>query len=129
MTLCERHWQALREAIEERGMSALITSDADTLGKRVMQGIKSGHESVASFDPLMTGFMLIMGNTIELLGVEALMIDDDTKEGPCAICLLVDLHEKACSDPNCEADYETWVDKAAEGAADTWAQLKAGEAA
>ena len=79
MNFCDDHWLRLRSAIDERGMSSLVSDSTAELARRVAREADTG-PSIDSFDPLMGAHMAICAN--------ALRIAEETNGSPAAAYLL-----------------------------------------
>lgn len=51
MKICTPHWQLCREAVEQNGLSSLISKDGDELAERLAASMEDPQE-VTNFDPL-----------------------------------------------------------------------------
>ncbi len=138
MQFCPSHWDALKKAIDNAGLSTLIAVD----GKRAMQNLASEATeglTVDNFDPLMAAHNAILANAMDLAKERyhadplGMMFDDPAHpERACPICYLNSLHahhDEHCTQPNC--DYPrgyTWdeyfITHAVEGAAEQWRELR-----
>lgn len=68
MKMCDKHWAALRQAIEARGLTHLIQS-AETNLDNAAQVIEGADEAELPYDPLMSCWWMISGQAIKLGGV------------------------------------------------------------
>lgn len=100
MKLCQNHWNALKEAIENRGLAPLVSKAATA--QRMMENMK-GDTTKENYNPLMAANFAIWSNGLQAFGLSLLATDNI-----CPLCLL-DLHAKDCHDPNCK-NKETSVD-------------------
>lgn len=82
MKCCERHWQALIEAVEAREMSHLICENGKQ-AEEMWQKHQDGEE--CSTDPLLTCFLMISIEAIKQGGPEMLLPDEKGNE-KCPIC-------------------------------------------
>jgi len=76
MKFCIEHWNGLRKAIDDHGMSHLISKNGEIAGERMEIEMK-GNESVESFDPLLRAHFAIINNALNMGG-----LNDDY----CPIC-------------------------------------------
>jgi hypothetical protein len=121
------HWNRLRAAIADRGLSALVSETGQAAVANLKSEIVDG-PSIDNFDPLMGAHNAILGNAIQITGPVLLMASGDDE--PCPLCYLNESlakhHAEGCTTPGCLADtlppghYDDWIDKAADGAAEEW---------
>ena len=116
MKFCQDHWDRLRAAIDERGLSDLVAKG----GERAVINLKSELEdgpSIVNFDPLMGAHWAIVNNAMNVLGL-AVMAPAENGDGQCPLCLLNAWHEDVCADPACTLPkvngYDGWIDRAAD---------------
>lgn len=100
MKFCEDHWTKLRTAIDERGMTKLVSKSGEEAARRTTEG---------GFDPLMGAHNSIVSNALERAGLELMNANPDGSER-CPMCFLGSHCE------NCAVIVETWIGKAADGA-------------
>lgn len=123
MRFCSDHWQALRKAVADQGLSGLVSNDG-TVAASVFAHALSGEDSLATFDPLMYAHFDIISHATEMSGGAVLA------EPGCPICACADWHEKTCIGPErgcrlTRADFNGWVDIAAEHAKEHYDELSA----
>ena len=95
MKICDAHWQDLKKAIDDRGLTRFIAKDGEAAAKAMASQIQGGDEK-ESYDPLMGANFAIWGNALEVWGPGMM------QEGaPCPLCLL-DKHAKECAEPDCQ---------------------------
>ena len=102
MRWCQKHWDALRQAIDARGLSHLIAKD----GKTAMESMRRELEGVADdsdFDPLMGAWNRVNARIIEIRGLMYMM--PDAPHNGCPLC------EPDATNPN-------WAENWIEGVAD-----------
>ena len=132
MQFCERHWQALKQRIDDRCLSHLISKDGAT-----------GEKAPANtFDPLMNAYWAICTNAMMLVDkmtppgqsvapyllspapedpVDVKVYGED-KAGrtwpKCPLCYLNQVHEFTCRETNCQLErvngYDRFLDLAAD---------------
>lgn len=86
MNLCQQHWNGLRQAIDDRGLSHLVSRDGEELVRRITQPEPETAEA-AGFDPLMGAYMAILTNALEHGGSYLLANNEASTDGHyCAIC-------------------------------------------
>lgn len=68
MKFCQLHWDELKAAIDERGLSHLIAKDGRGAVNRVVAEIE-GTATDASYDPLMAAYWMITGRALEMGGL------------------------------------------------------------
>lgn len=124
MKMCKDHWERLKQAIDDRGLSGFISSDGGAAVKSMVSQADEGI-TVDNFDPLMGAHNAILMTTIEVVGL-AVMATDGPDDGHwCPLCYLNQAHEKSCTDPACVLDKENGYDLLIDKAADD--QLKISE--
>jgi hypothetical protein len=121
LSLCENHWQRLKQAIDDRGLSHLVAKNGQEAARRTAASTVENVPSVANFDPLMSSYLMIIHHSIEASGLEVLQVPED--ESRCAICFLKEEHKKTCQNPNCGQDFDKWIDYAADGAKQDYERL------
>lgn len=87
MKMCQKHWDALRQGVHERGMGHLIPGS----GQDAVDRIKKEQQGEAvPPDPLMEAHNMILSRSIELLGMYILTMKEGTEasnEGHyCPLC-------------------------------------------
>ncbi len=85
MNWCQPHWDVLRKAVEDRGLSHLIAKDDETALKNTMDNLE-GDEEV--FDPLMGSYCRI--NNQMLVDLKDMGQADLQTIMRCPLCLLVE---------------------------------------
>jgi hypothetical protein len=85
MRICKEHWEALRAAIENKGMSHLVKS-----GQEIFDSAKNEltGEGPTTFDPLFMANNMIVGNAIKSGGLYLLgETEDGSNDGHyCPLC-------------------------------------------
>lgn len=105
MKFCRPHWEELKKAVDERGLTPFIASSGAEAVKR-MTG-----ES-AKFEPLMYAHNAIVSNAMGVAGLVLMENNDDGSER-CPICFLV----AACQcGKGADCPFNTWITKAADDA-------------
>ncbi len=105
MKFCIPHWNALRKAIESRGLSHLVAKTGEDAAKRLTAEVK-GTATDRTFDPLMSAHNMIVGRAIEMGGIYLL-----TGEY-CPICEAV---KHKPEDVTVEVVEAHWIDGPADG--------------
>lgn len=68
MKFCQPHWDALRAAVESRGLGHLIAANGrDALARTVAE--LEGRDEPDDFDPLMSAHWMIAGRATDVLGL------------------------------------------------------------
>lgn len=119
MQICERHWAALRQAIDDRGLTSLVAKNGEVAQRQTMEQLRSGGVIEAgNFDPLMMAHWLVINNTLVYMqnagfpnerilylftdGPEAPVTDKpgyESRTWPrCPLCHLNLAHETSCGD-------------------------------
>lgn len=139
MQICEAHWVAMRQAIEDRGLSSLVAKDGRTAIGQLEQQLQQGADSRETFDPLMSVHWVCVNNAMRFLdgaGMNPLYLLGGGPEDPvegyagyegrtwprCPICYLNLAHEVSCRHEKCELDkergYDWMIERAASDALD-----------
>jgi hypothetical protein len=108
MKMCLDHWNKLRAAIDAHGLTPLVSQGGKSAVMKMVDALKHG-PNIHNFDPLMSAHNQIVAHAVEVGGIEMLQIEG------CPICFLQTEHDKYCETPNCEQDFEKWIDYAADG--------------
>lgn len=138
MKFCQKHWGALRQAIQSRGLGDFVAGSGEEALGMTVRDLKGGPATVKSqYDPLMGAHNMIVHNAMSLMqkiGVDPLslfMSDPEHPEFECPICSLnwhSLNHDRICTDPTCLKErglqYDDWIEKAAQGSADYLETLK-----
>lgn len=81
MQFCTTHWQALRQAVECRGMSHLVAKD----GAAAIQDVAAqfnGTDTLANWDPLMAAHWAIGNRVLQAVGLRLIV------ERECPLCVV-----------------------------------------
>lgn len=132
MRMCQLHWDKLKAAIDERGMSHLIAQGGEQAARNLTSEIQQG-PSIQTFDPLMAAHNAIWANAMSSPVGMALMFNGPGGEERCPICFTRDEHAKAHAAgadhlTECtltDAWFESWVELAADGSAQQYQRLLA----
>lgn len=103
MKICPTHWKGLRQAIDQRGLTLLVSSDGAELAQRQADELTQ-RRSAKSFDPLANANWAILNNALEA-GGDYLLGTDGKGEPDCPLC------ELAANSPT---DPQDWIDAAAQ---------------
>lgn len=74
MQMCQAHWDALRKAIDDRGLTPLVAKS----GEAAMESIKreiEGESDKSDFDPLMGAHWAISGQYLKDVGLAGMSGD------------------------------------------------------
>lgn len=107
MEFCAKHWDGLRQAVDEQGLSHLVSANPVVA---VVRGMAEASDDPEMFDPLMFAMWNLLSNGSKIINRPLLLIDG------CPICYLLDEHERTCDgDPRCRTveEVESWTGKAA----------------
>lgn len=123
MQFCQDHWDRLRAAIDERGLSHLIAPSGAIAARNMGDELENG-PSEANYDPLMGAMFAILNNASQLIGDAGgsplyLMAGSEAPEDPvegygprhrgrtwprCPLCYINLAHELTCKDKRCQLD-------------------------
>lgn len=138
MQFCEDHWARLRNEIDKRGLTSLVSEDGEKAATKLVREIEEG-SSVDNFDPLMYAHNAIFANVLKTLGQNGLYLLGTGPEDPvegygevyegrtwprCPLCYIGLAHEVSCTEPTCrlpKVDGYAWMlERAAEDAVNKW---------
>ena len=109
MQFCNQHWDALRAAIDTRGLSALIAESGEKAVSNLSSEMNDG-PTIDNFDPLMSAHWAIINNLANV-DPHILFIND------CPLCFANRIHAKKCVVPDCTSGtthFDSWIDRAAD---------------
>lgn len=118
MKFCMPHWDAIRAAIKDRGLYALVPDSGEKAMTSMASQMQDG-PSIDNFDPLMGAHWAIVGN-LATNHPQILVIDG------CPLCYANTNHALGCTDPTCttrDAYYDGWIGKAADDQVAYWKEL------
>ena len=110
MKMCQHHWDMLRKAINERGLSSFVSKS----GEVAVESLKEN-----KFEPLLGAHNAITMNTLSTVGLSIMAPNEDGTE-TCPICFLMSC---PCDDPECSKKYEGWINRAADDQVDIAREL------
>lgn len=105
MKFCKDHWSKLQTAINERGLSDLVSGSGEELQRRMKIEMEAKKTTKESFDPLMTAHNMIVKNALQAGGVY--MLNGD-------FCPLCELNKNA---EEMKETADDWIRKSADGVA------------
>lgn len=125
-SICQKHWNMLREKIDTAGLGEWVAKDGSMAAQQMADQVGRGLE-VGNWDPLMSAWYMITGNAMEMAGPN--LLNMDPKFDSCVICFLNSQRTEdgrcPCPDPNCKGkepgsvpDFEGWLDNAVQGQLD-----------
>ena len=138
MKFCSTHWTALREAVEDSGLSVLIAEGGEATVKNLASEFKDGR-TIDNFDPLMGAHNAIWSMAMEIVKERytqnpLMMMADDVEhpEWACPICALNWCHaehDRLCTQEKCDWPKEyDWTDEMITGSVnhmlDEWKALR-----
>lgn len=82
MQACKEHWEQLKKAIEEKGLSNLVSKDGKQVVERIKKELNNEH-TIA--DPLLNAWMAIVNNALGAGGVYLLQKDEEGNHY-CPLC-------------------------------------------
>ncbi len=112
MRFCQKHWEALKSAIAERGLDGLCAKSVDEIARKQFEELKSGAVKASTFDPLMGAHNAIVSRAIEIVGLGLLIPAEDGVE-KCPLCHLQAGHDATCTEVGCTHSFEPWIGFAA----------------
>lgn len=109
MNVCQPHWDELRGAIDDRGLSHLVAKDG-VAAARNLEAQLQGTDAEENYDPLMSAYWAIMANSLKCWGLGALADDFG-----CPLCAL-DRHAAECAEEGCARNTGAdWIRFASDG--------------
>jgi hypothetical protein len=134
MQFCQKHWDALKQAILTRGMGDYVSATGKEIFDREVANLEKP-VSLETFDPLMAAHWMIAGNAmgeLKRMGANPLLLMVHEPGSPCCpICLLNGIaedHEANCRNAGCKWPighrYDNWIDKAADEAKEILSSLQ-----
>lgn len=84
MRMCQFHWDQLRAAVDERGMSGLIAGDGHKAAEAMDREL-AGASEASDFDPLMAANWAIFSRALKMGGLY-LMTEDESCNEYCPLC-------------------------------------------
>lgn len=139
MKFCQSHWEKLRAAIDQRGLTAFVAKDGTVAVAQMAKQVEENRSGKDTFDPLMSAHWSVSGNVFDMLGRAGmnplyLMCGDEEEVvdatlypaykgrrwSRCPLCYINLAHELSCTDQACkldrEAGYDWMIDRAADDA-------------
>ena len=140
MKFCEPHWVSLKDALDDRGLSGLISESGDAAATKMRRQLE-GEDSIDSYEPLLEAHGAIAGNAMDVVqsaGGDPMYLMTDGPEDPidghkgqtwprCPICYVNKAHEINCKgdcDLPLKTGYDYMIDKAADDALTHWEALR-----
>ncbi len=99
MQICDKHWQDIRTALDNLGLTPLIASSGEELEGRLNAMIAGGSVDIKTYDPLMVANMAISKQALEQGGLYMLGAKEDGTDY-CPLCELA-----AHTDPDAPAEW------------------------
>ena len=138
MMFCMSHWEALRTALEDRGLTVFSESGREAMTKIMRQ--TQGEDTIDTFEPLMEAHNIILANVMEAIsrgGGNPLYLFDTDPEPPiegregqtwsrCPVCYVNLAHEiscKGCDLPQ-KNGFDWMINRAADNTLEHWEALK-----
>lgn len=97
MKICQTHWDQLRQALDERGLSHLVAKSSEDAHAALVEQLQ-GDAKPSGYDPLMTANFAIFSAFLEDAGIAGLSVD-------CPLCVVAEAQPgldqewiKGCSD-------------------------------
>ena len=85
MKFCIPHWDLLKDKIKEIGLYDLVPTSGKEAVEKTIKSMEN--PSLENFDPLMTAHNMILGNAMEIAGLEVL-VDNEGGTERCPLCFL-----------------------------------------
>lgn len=88
MRMCQRHWDALRAAIDARGLGRFVAANGRDATAR-MKAELEGTAEPDDFEPLLGAHNLILARALESLGLYVMRPAEAGGAEPCPACDLI----------------------------------------
>lgn len=85
MRFCQPHWDALRTAIEKRGMGSFIARSGEEAMAHTVREI-DGETTVIDFEPLMSAHWALVNLAGSIMGPLHCMVSNDDGSHRCPVC-------------------------------------------
>lgn len=85
MRICQKHWDALRAALDARGIGHLGAKTDDDARRAIVTELE-GRRDENDFDPLMSANWMIFSKALELGGLAAMGLNEHGEQY-CPVCL------------------------------------------
>lgn len=94
MKICADHWQMMRKAIDDRGMTGLVNQSGEAMLESQVAEIE-GRATDKDFDPLMSMFWHWMNNALRSGGLWVMGEDPSGKNDGqyCPVCLFAEFQD------------------------------------
>jgi hypothetical protein len=106
MKMCQTHWDAMRKAVDDRGMSDRIAPNGEEACKRIVEEVE-GTAGPVTFDPLSSMNYAIWAEVLRVGGLYLMGAKPDGQE----YCPLCEVEEGAG-----EGSAQNWINGAADEA-------------
>lgn len=90
MQFCKPHWEALRAAIEKRGLNQFIAENGKQAMEHVVRELK-GEDTVVDFEPLMGSHNMLLNAAMHYYNPLFVMGMNEDGSHRCPVCLLASL--------------------------------------
>jgi hypothetical protein len=128
MRFCTSHWEALRQAIDARGLSSLVAETGEQAARNLASETSAGG-TIDNFDPLMGAHNAIVARAMneirDLYQQNPMMLFADETAHPewaCPVCALAWCHaehNQLCTQDGCNFPKEfDWAAELIDGSAD-----------
>jgi hypothetical protein len=88
MNFCQKHWDELKVAINNRGLMKFVAVSGPQLAEHVVRDL-DGTNTVIDFEPLLGSSICVHRLASNIGGLMAVMTPDaDTGRPPCPVCFL-----------------------------------------
>lgn len=98
MKICDKHWAAMRKAVDDRGMTSLVKSGKENF-ETIIKELDGEKKLPNEYDPLMGMYWMVTNRALAKGGLYLLTQKEDGSEY-CPVCEAM-LHPCTCGDPDC----------------------------
>lgn len=75
MKFCDNHWESLKDAIEIRSLSHLVSKNEEDAAARIQKELDGKH-SLDNYDPLLNAYWMLMQKAVEMGGIYMMSNDN-----------------------------------------------------
>lgn len=83
MKCCDKHWQMIRTALDERGLTPFVAKSGEEAAARMQRAADEG-ETKDTFEPLIGINIMLMDNALRFWGITAVQGDG------CPVCMAME---------------------------------------
>ena len=111
MRLCKEHHHMLHAAITDHGLERFVPTEPAQAEERLRSRLERGLLAT-NFEPV-TDITLEIASQAMRITMALATEDNESDHCICPLCYLNRCHKQACGDPDCEFNYDHWIEVAA----------------